>query len=173
MRKICGLISLLLLSLVSSASVYAASGKSKSDSHSYFGFGPGYFSNMNTRSLSADVATGVFWSLDPVFDLAATVNFGFSMEHNDVRFVSPQLKGRYMFSELPFTWYAGGGMGFGYGAAHDGDSAKGFSLSLAIGYRAYRQARMQLSFEFEHQMILKESASGTPLLTSFKVGVHF
>lgn len=171
MRITCGRLSLLLLSLFFTASVNAASGKA--ERKYYFGFGPGYFSNVNSRKMGADFAGGAMWSLSPQFELAGIAHLGVSMSETDVRYLSPQLKIKYMFSEEPFTWYAGSGLGFGYAHAHDGRSTKGFAISGAIGYRAYKGASMQLSFEFEHQMILKESAFGTPLFTSFKVGVHY
>lgn len=171
MRHTRELILILFLSIFSTASVDAATGKTQK--LYYFGFGPGYYSNMNSRSAGVDFASGISWSLDPRFDLAATASLGFSMEHRDVRFFSPQLKGKYMFSEDPFSWYAGGGFGFGSSHAHNGESTNGFAVSAALGYRAYRQSNLQLSFEFEHQMILKESTVGTPILTSLKVGIHF
>lgn len=144
---------------------------------SYYDFGLGYFSNLNSRSMVTVVSGGLGWNIDPQFDLILAATLGFSFEHNDARFLSPQIKARYMFDpEANSSWYAGGGMGVGYGANHAGggrssDSVMGLALNAALGYKAFRKGNISLFFELEHSMIMREAQYGTPILTAFKIGV--
>jgi hypothetical protein len=160
-----------------STALAAPSGKSSR--RNYFGFGPGYFSNMNSRNMATLISGGFAWSIDPQFDLYLVADLAFSFKHNDVRYLTPQLKGRYMFNpEENGSWYVGAGMGIGHGATHESagkpsDSVTGFAISGAFGYKAYQKGAMQLIFEVDHSMVLSESSAGTPILTSFKVGILF
>lgn len=143
----------------------------------YFDFGLGYFSNLNSRSMATGLGAGLGWTIDPQLDLLLVANFGFSFEHNDVRYFSPQIKGRYMLDvEANSSWYVGGGMGLGYGANHEdasrgSDSVTGVAIHGAFGYKAYKKGAVSLFFELEHSMILREAQSGTPIMTSLKVGI--
>lgn len=168
---------LLLLTLIPTARVFAADGKV---TKSYFlGFGPGYFSNMNSRSMTTVFSPGLVWGIDPQFDLYTTLDIGYSFKHTDMRYFVAHVKGRYIFSEESnHSWYAGGGLGLGYAVNHGGGgrghvSVKGFTLNAALGYKFYRKTAMPLTIEIEHQMMLEESVNGTPLLTSLKFGVFF
>lgn len=150
---------------------------SKSTRRWLVGFGPGYFSNMNTRSLATGFSGGWIWNLDPQLDLLLVGDLAFSLQHTDARYLTVQLKGRHLFTpEENSSWFAGAGMGLGHGATHNNggsDSTTGFTISGAFGLKAYQKAKMQLIFEFEHSMIVSESRYGTPIFTSFKVGVIF
>ena len=142
---------------------------------SYYDFGLGYFSNLNSRSMATVVSGGIGWSIDPQLDLLLAATLAFSFEHNDARFLSPQVKARYLFdAEANSSWYAGGGLGVGYGANHAGggrgsDSVMGLAINAAIGYKAYSKGKMSLFFELEHSMIMREAQYGTPILTAFKI----
>lgn len=158
------------------ASALGASG-GKVARKSYYDFGLGYFSNLNSRSMATVISGGLGWSVDPQFDLILAATLGFSFEHNDVRFLSPQIKARYMFDpEANSSWYAGGGMGVGYGANHSGggrgsDSVMGLAVNAALGYKAYQKGKVSIFFELEHSMIMREAQYGTPLLTTLKIGI--
>jgi hypothetical protein len=169
---------LLLLSLLPAARTFAAE-KGKVTKSYVFTFGPGYFSNLNTRAIATVLGGGVVWSIDPQFDLLLMADLGISFKYNDVRYFSPQIKGRYMFDEeAPHSLFAGGGIGLSYAVNHDTfgmppDSVIGFSVGASIGYKFYRKSSMPIILEFEHQMILQESRYGTPLMTWLKVGAFF
>lgn len=143
----------------------------------FFDLGLGYFSNLNSRSMATVVGGGIAWNVDPQLDLILAANLGFSFEHNDVRYFSPQVKARYIFDpEKPSSWYAGGGLGVGYGANHEGggrgsDSVTGMAINAALGYKAYQKGAISLVFELEHSMILREAQYGTPILTAIKIGI--
>lgn len=170
---------LILLSLLPAARSFAASDNAKVTKNSFFAFGPGYFSNLNSRSMATVFTYGMTWGVDPQFDLLLTADFGVSFKHNDVRYLVPQLKGRYLFSEEGnHAGFAGGGVGLGYARNHDTfgfppDSVTGFALSVAAGYKLYRKSPMPIIIEVEHQMILEESHYGTPIMTWLKLGVMF
>jgi hypothetical protein len=164
------------ISLLPTARVYAQE-LTEARSQYYFAFGPGFFSNMNSNAIATVLSPGVMWSLDPQFNLAVMTDIGFSLHHNDTRFISPQLKGRYIFAP-DYGYYAGLGLGYGYAHTHDSpshpdDSASGFASSLAVGWKAYSNSTVQLSVELEHQFIWSNSNYGAPRMTFLKVGVHF
>jgi len=172
------LLVLLLLSLFPTARSFAQDNNKIVQSY-YFGFGPGYFSNLNSRSMATVFSAGMVWNVDVQFDLSVNADLGISFEHNDVRFFNPALEGRYIFSEESnHSWYAGGGLGLGYGANHEdathgSESSTGFSISAAVGFKAYRKTAMPILIELEHQMVMKESVYGTPILTWLKFAVYF
>jgi hypothetical protein len=146
----------------------------------FFGFGPGYFSNLNSRAMATAFSLGISWDIDPALDLYLTTDFAFSFKHNDVRYFVPMMKLRYMFAEeeANHSAFAGGGIGLGYARNHDTfgfppDSVTGFSLNLGIGYKFYRKTTMPIVLELEHQMILQESHYGTPIMTWVKIGAFF
>lgn len=142
-------------------------------------FGFGYFSNLNSRTMTTTFGGGYVWGIDPEMDLILAVDVGYSFEHSDVRFLVPQGKARYSFDpDAKSTWYVGGGLGFGYGANHQSpgfgsESVTGVAASGAFGYKAYQKNTTSVVLELEHIMILRESVYGTPILTCFKVGVLF
>lgn len=177
MKKAAALL-LILLTLAPAASVFAAD-NAKVVKTTFFGFGPGYFSNLNTRAMATIFSYGMAWSIDPQFDIVGVVDFGFSFKHTDARYLVPQMKARYSFTEeANHTWFAGAGMGVGYARNHDTfgfppDSVTGLSASVAFGFKAFRKSAMPIIIEFEHQMILEESRYGTPIMTSLKFGVFF
>lgn len=166
------------ISLLSSASVYAQELQEARQGY-YFGFGPGFFGHYNSDKLGSVITPGVTWSLDRDFDLAIVSDIGFSLSHNDVRYIAPQLKGRYVFlDEDTFGYYAGMGLGYGYAHTHESpgmpdDSASGFASSFAIGIKGYRNSSVQVSLELEQTFIWNTSTSGRPQMTFLKVGVHF
>jgi hypothetical protein len=167
---------LLWITLLPSASLYAQE-LSEAKQQYYFAFGPGFFNNLNSSDLGTVLTPGVMWSLDPQFDLGVTSDIAFSLHHNDVRFISPQLKGRYIF-DPDHGYYAGLGLGYGFAHSHESpghpdDSASGFASSIALGWKAYRNSTVQLSIELEHQFIWSNSDYGAPRMTFLKVGVHF
>ncbi|MBY0386168.1 hypothetical protein K2X05_13500 [bacterium] len=176
-----GLSLLLLLNLLFSASSFAKEANNKVIRRYLFGFGPTSYSNLNSRGLGTIFSGGYIWNLDPQFDLIAAADFGISFKHNDVRLFCPQLKGRYMFNDDPesnSSWYAGGGLGAGYARNHETssfppDSIVSLAVSAAFGVKFYRKTPMPLFIEIEHLMYLRESAYGTPISTSIKVGVAF
>ena len=177
MNLLLGSCLLLLLNLLLPASSFAKE-SNKTVQRTFVGFGPTTYSNLNSGGLGTIFNGGYIWNLDPQFDLQAALDFGISFKHNDVRFIVPQMKGRYMFNEDPeanSSWYAGGGLGFGYSSNHVDasyikDSTTSFVLSAAFGVKFYRKTVMPLFFELEHTMFIEESAHGTPISTSLKVG---
>lgn len=172
---------LLLLNLVFTASTFAKDSNNKTTRRYLFGFGPTSYSNVNSRSMGTLFSLGYLWNLDPQFDLLAMADLGTSFKHTDVILLCPQLKGRYMFNEDPesnSSWYAGGGLGIGYAQSHatsafPKDDVTSLALSAAFGLKFYRKSTFPLFFEFEHLMYLQESRNGTPISTSFKVGLTF
>ena len=178
MNLLAGSCLLLLLNLLLPASSFAKE-STKTVQRTFIGFGPTTYSNLNSRGLGTIFTAGYVWNLDPQFDLQAALDFGISFKHNDVRFFVPQLKGRYMFNEDPeanSSWYAGGGLGFGYSSNHEDvsyfkDSITSFAFSAAFGVKFYRKTVMPLFVEFEHTMFVEESAHGTPISTAIKVGI--
>lgn len=159
------------------SSTFAAGAKSKAVRRYLFDFGLGYFSNLNSRSMATVAGGGLAWNIDPQLDVMVAADLGFSFEHNDVRFLFPQVKTRYMFDpEANSSWYAGAGLGMGYAANHEGggrnsDSVTGMGFSAALGYKAYQKGAASVFFELEHSMIMREATYGTPILTSLKVGI--
>jgi hypothetical protein len=159
------------------SSAFAAGAKSKATRRYLFDFGLGYFSNLNSRSMATVIGGGLAWNIDPQLDVIVAADLGFSFEHNDVRFLFPQIKTRYMFDpEANSSWYAGAGLGMGYGANHEGggrnsDSVTGMGFSAAIGLKAYQKSSASVFVELEHSMIMREANYGTPIMTAIKVGI--
>jgi len=146
----------------------------------FFGFGPGYFSNLNSRGMAVGFSLGIAWDIDPSLDLLLTTDFAGSFKNNDVRYFVPMMKLRYMFAdeEAQHSLFAGGGIGLGYARNHDTfgfppDSVTGFSINAGIGYKFFRKTTMPIVVELEHQMIVQESHYGTPLFTWVKLGAFF
>ncbi len=173
---------LILLTLLPAASSFAAPAKDehKVTKNYFFAFGPGYFSNLNSRSMATAFTFGVAWSVDPSMDLLLNTDLAISFKHNDVRYFVPSLKLRYMMAEeeAKHSLFAGGGVGLGYARNHDTfgfppDSVTGFSVNVGIGYKFFRTSSMPIIVELEHQMIVQESRYGTPLLTWVKIGAFF
>lgn len=164
---------------LASSALAAPSKSSKSVRRYLFDFGLGYYSNLNSRSMGTVAGAGVAWSIDPQMDVMVAADFGFSFEHNDVRFLFPQIKSRYMFDvEANSSWYAGAGLGMGYAANHEGggrasDSVTGMGFSVAIGYKGYQKGATNVFVEVEHSMIMREATYGTPIMTALKVGLLF
>lgn len=171
---------LLWISLFPSASVYAQELEPAAQQF-YLGFGPGFFSNLNSGSVAAIISPGVMWTINPSFDVGVFGDMAFSLSDSDARFISPQLKGRYMFtesSENQIGYYVGGGLGFGYAHSQSSpgkadDSVTGFASSLAFGLKAFRSSSLQVSVELENQFIWKDGLNGTPNMTFLKVALHF
>ncbi len=180
MHPLAGSCLLLLLNLLLPASSFAKE-SNKTVQRTIIGFGPTAYSNLNSRGVGTLFTLGYVWNLDPQFDLQAALDFGISFKHNDVRFIVPQVKGRYMLNDDPeanSSWYAGGGLGAGYSSNHVDrsfikDSIVSFVVSAAFGVKFYRKTAMPLFFELEHTMFIEESAHGTPISTSIKVGIYF
>lgn len=173
----CFILALILL-VFQCATAFGAS-SSKTARRYLFDFGFGYFSNLNSRTMSTTIGAGYAWTIDPEMDILLAVDFGFSFEHTDVRFLVPQIKARYSFDpDAKSTWYVGGGIGAGYGANHQSpgfgsESVMGIAASAAFGYKAYQKNSTSVVLELEHIMIMRESIYGTPIMTCFKVGVLF
>ncbi len=186
-RIILGLSLLLFLNLFVAASSFAidAKGPAKSSKSNnkvaqryFLGFGPTTYSNLNTSGAGVIFSGGYIWNLDPEFDLLLTADFGTSFKHTDLIMLCPQLKGRYSFSdpEANTTAYAGAGMGIGYSqnhssAGHPKDNIMSFAVSVAAGIKFYRNTPYPIFAELEHLMYIEESAYGTPISTSLKVGI--
>ncbi len=178
MNLLLGSCLLLLLNLLLPASSFAKD-SNKTVQRTFVGFGPTAYSNLNSRGAGTLFTAGYVWNLDAQFDFLAAIDFGISFKHNDVRFFTPQIKGRYLLNEDPeanSSWYAGGGLGFGYSSNHEDasyfkDSIVSFVVSAAFGVKFYRKTAMPLFVELEHTMFVEESAHGTPISTSIKVGI--
>ncbi len=178
MNLVAGSCLLLLLNLLLPASSFAKD-SNKTVQRTFLGFGPTAYSNLNSRGAGTMFTGGYIWNLDAQFDLLAALDFGISFKHNDVRFITPQIKGRYMLNDDPeanTSWYAGGGLGAGYSRNHEEggfykDSIMSFVISAAFGVKFYRKTAMPLFAEIEHTMFIEESAYGTPISTSLKVGI--
>lgn len=181
-----GLSLLLFLNLSFAASSFAVDAKSTKGSKSnnkveqrlLFGFGPTTYSNLNTSGAGVIFTLGYTWNLDSQFDLLATVDAGTSFKHTDLILICPQIKGRYSFSEddSNTTGYAGAGMGIGYSQNHASagfpkDNVMSFAVSAVVGIKFYRNSPYPLFAEIEHLMYIEESAYGTPISTSVKVGL--
>lgn len=168
---------LIFLTLFTCASVFAKS--NKVEKRYFLGFGPGFFTNLNANGVSTLITPGMNWSLSDFFDLSLSTDVGISFKHSDVLYISPQLKGRYFFSpEEEHSYFVGIGSGYGYAKSHGdpslpADTSKGFAMGAAFGFKAFRGADMQIAVSAEHQMIVNESRTGTPLATFIKIDVFF
>lgn len=144
-----------------------------------FGFGPGFFTNLNASGPATVFSAGKVWAMSDSFDLMGTVDLGLSFKHTDVFYLSPQLKGRYFFKgEEENTTFVGLGLGYGMATSHEdggtpNDTAQNFNFSASYGYKAFRGSSMELSIAIEHQIIFDEATAGTPLLTFLTIGVYF
>lgn len=164
------------LVVLTSLSAFA---RKKSKKKYYAGFGPAFFTNLNVEDFSPMLSGGVYWKMGEQFDLQAGSELGLSLEHSDVLFITPQIKGRYFFSaEENNTYYTSVGMGYGLATTHAESgrasrTAKGFVFSGGFGLQAFRDKKMQVSIGVEHTIILDESTSGTPIATFVTLAIFF
>lgn len=154
--------------------------KRQADRTRFISLGPAFFSNLNSSSSGLAVSAGYFWNIENNIDLGLDIDFAFSTEETDIKFLNPKIEGRYIFGHTDVAPYVGAGFGYGFTTAHeDGgvfsfdDGASGFSMSFAAGLKFFRTSSVHLITDIMHVYVFDENTLGNPSTTVLRVGISF
>lgn len=145
------------------------------------GFGPAYFSNMNTSSSALGFEAAYNWIINDHFDLGLVSDFAISTDHSDAYAFIGKVTTNYHFATRDISPFLGGGFGYGWASVHDGgsqnnisdDTAGGFALSVQGGVKFFRTSDINFSVSAEYTSILDKSSLGNPGIFYLKAGLYF
>ena len=142
------------------------------------GFGPAYFSKMNTSKTGIGFQAGYIWNIDDHFDLGLQSDFAISTEHSDAYLFGGKILTNYHFSSNDISPFIGAGFGYGWASVHDtgnidDDGAGGFALGLQGGVKFFRTSSVNLSVSGEYTTIFDKSSLGNPQAFMLKVALLY
>ena len=144
------------------------------------GFGPAYFSNMNTSSAGIGFAAGYVWNIDDHFDLGLQSDFAISTEDTDAYMLSGKIITNYFFATNDISPFIGAGFGYGWASVHDpsninlaDDTASGFAMSLQAGVKFFRTSNVNFAVSGEYTNIFDKSTLGQPRVFMLKVALLY
>lgn len=132
------------------------------------GFGPAYYSNMNSPGTAIGFLAGFYWNIDDRFDLGLQSDFAISTEHSDAHMFNGKILANYFFAANDISPFVGAGFGYGWASAHDrnnsipDDTAGGFGLSLQAGVKFFRTSTVNFAVTGEYTTIFDENSLGNP-----------
>ncbi len=142
------------------------------------GFGPAYFSNMESSTPGIGINAGYIWNIDDHFDLGLQTDFAMSTQHADAYYFSGKILTNYFFSTQDISPFIGAGFGYGFASAHDGprvpdDDSSGFAMGLQAGMKFFRTSTVNLSVSLEYNQIFDQNTLGNPSVFMFKCALHY
>ena len=143
------------------------------------GFGPGFFSDMNSPDTSLAFQAGYFWNINDNVDIGLQTDLATSTVHSEASMFLGKIVGNYFFTVDDISPYAGAGFGYGWAKAYDGnsplddDTSGGFALSLQAGAKFFRTSTVNLGIGAEYTKILNENSLGAPSLFLIRVGLYY
>ncbi len=143
------------------------------------GFGPSYFSNMNSPDQAIGFLVGYTWNIDQHFDLGLRSNFSISTLHSDAYLLGAQINTQYFFASRDISPYLGAGFGYGWASAHNGpspladDTSGGFALSVGGGVKFFRTSTVSFSVGAELMTLFDRNSLGAPSVFSIQVAFHY
>lgn len=143
------------------------------------GFGPAYFSNMNSPGTGIGFLAGYIWNIDDHFDLGLQSDFAISTDHSDAHMFNGKIVANYFFAANDISPFIGAGFGYGWASAHDGnntikdDTAGGFGLSLQAGVKFFRTSNVNFAISAEHSSIFNENSLGNPSAFLIRVALFY
>ncbi|MCB0378441.1 MAG: acyloxyacyl hydrolase [Bdellovibrionales bacterium] len=143
------------------------------------GFGPAYFSNMNSAGTGVGVQTGYVWNIDDHVDLGLLAEFALSLDHGDAHMFNGKIAANYFFASSDVSPFVGAAFGYGYASAHDGlnqiadDSSAGFALSAQLGVKFFRTSTVNLGVSGEYTTIFDGNSIGNPSMFLLRVGLFY
>lgn len=144
------------------------------------GFGPAYFSRMNSPSSAIGFQAGYVWNVDDHFDLGLQSDFDISTKDSDAYILSGKIITNYLFTTNDISPFIGAGFGYGWASIHNpasqpigDDSAGGFAFSLQAGVKFFRTSNVNFMLSGEYSQILNKSAMGQPGVFLIKVALLY
>lgn len=143
------------------------------------GFGPSYFSNMNSPGTAIGFLAGFIWNIDDHFDLGLQSDFAISTDHSDAHMFNGKLVANYFFAANDISPFIGAGFGYGWASAHDGnntindDTAGGFAMSLQAGVKFFRTSNVNFGISGEYSTIFDENTLGNPSAFLLRVALFY
>ena len=143
------------------------------------GFGPAYFSNMNSPGIGLGFLAGYIWNIDDHFDLGLQSDFAISTDHSDAHMFNGKIVANYFFAANDISPFIGAGFGYGWASAHDGDNtidddtAGGFALSLQAGVKFFRTSNVNFAISAEYSSIFNENSIGNPSAFLIRVALFY
>ena len=143
------------------------------------GFGPTYFSNMNSPGTAIGFLAGFVWNIDDHFDLGLQSDFAISTDHSDAHIFNGKIVANYFFASRDISPFIGAGFGYGWASAHDGnnsikdDTAGGFGMSLQAGVKFFRTSTVNFGVSGEYSTIFNENSLGNPSAFLVRVALYY
>ncbi len=142
------------------------------------GFGPAYFSNMQSPGTGIGINAGYLWNIDDHFDLGLQSDFAISTQHADAYFFSGKILTNYFFSTTDISPFLGAGFGYGFASAHDrptiaDSNSSGFAVGLHAGVKFFRTSTVNLAVSGEYNRIFDDNTLGQPSVFMLKVALHY
>lgn len=145
----------------------------------FLGFGPAFYSEMNSPDTAIGFQAGYFWNINDRIDMGLQTDLAISTVHSEASMFLGKIVGNYFFAVDDISPYVGGGFGYGWANAYDGrksfadDTAGGFALSVRGGAKFFRTSSVNFGLGAEYTRILDESSIGAPSLFLVRVGIYY
>lgn len=142
------------------------------------GFGPAYFSKMNSAKSNLGITAGTSWTIDDNWDLGLASDFAISTESTDAYMFTGKIFGNYFFASNDISPFIGLGFGYGWSKAkkynlNGDDSASGFAVSGQAGLKFFRTSTINLAVSGEYTQILDKNVLGNPGVFMLKVALLY
>ena len=144
------------------------------------GFGPSYFSNMNSPGTALGLMAGFIWNIDDHFDLGLQSDFAISTEHSDAHMFGGKLVANYFFAAKDISPFVGAGFGYAWAHAHENlnspitdESASGFAMSLQGGVKFFRTSDVNFGITGEYNTIFNANTLGNPSSFTIRVALYY
>lgn len=133
------------------------------------GFGPAYFTNMNSTGTGLGFQAGYVWNIDDHFDLGLSSDFAISTERSKSYLFTGKIFTNYYFNTNDISPFVGAGFGYGFASVDDAntgglqdDSAAGFAMGLQAGVKFFRTSTVNFAISGEYTNIFDKSSLGQP-----------
>jgi len=144
----------------------------------HLGFGPSYFSNMNSGNAGLGFSAGYNWIVDDQFELGLQSELAFSTEAVRAYNLGARIVTNYYFLAQDISPFVGAGFGYGWGKARSGPditdtTSSGFSLTAQAGVKFFRTADVNMAISSAFTTIFDQNSIGQPGVFSLQVGLFY